>query len=448
MNKKDLINKVKALFYAIISDLNQTDKEKRDYYLIIPDFSIPDQINSKRIKKQEYGSYIFLDINLLEKFSEYHEFIEFLENNCELNHEIVEKLIVELFNQILHFCREKKCENEIERYIDLFYNDITKNPVSFHVKEYLIGISLEDDMYEINKDLILRKADSFDFKYRDMGEYYNELRNYSFQFPPVILKYKYQSDRNIENYYYTRHDRPPELLKELIFIDWALLLFKSAPVLRIKTKTKVKSLFERGKTISGGYNPIRTAEKYNISKDNLNDLKKIIKLFKKPEIRQIFEVSSVKQNHINIALNRYQNAYIFTENIPQKITSLISCLEALLSEGAQELKRRLCQRVAIVLKTIGFNPITIYEDIDLAYRIRSKYSHGTTINMKNLTENPNNFIKNLFEYTRLCFLISMQIFSVKTKNEYLKLIDISLLDEKSYSELVKLINEKCIIFNE
>ncbi|KKM75973.1 hypothetical protein LCGC14_1384900, partial [marine sediment metagenome] len=37
---------------------------------------------------------------------------------------------------------------------------------------------------------------------------------------------------------------------------------------------------------------------------------------------------------------------------------------------------------------------------------------------------------------------------IKNKKEYLKLIDISLLDENSYSEFANLITENCIIFKD
>jgi len=447
MDRKVVIESVKNLFYAIISNLDNVEKQKQDYEIIIPDFSIPNQVSSKRITKQVYITSIHIDIAFLEKFTEYHELIEFLESNCDLNREDIEKLIVELFNRTKNLFREKIFTKKIEKYINLFYNDIVRNPISYQIKGFVIGISLEDEVYEIDENLSFRKANSFDFKCRDLGEYNNELQKYPFQFPPVILNYKHLSDKTIDNY--IDYSRPNELVKELLLIDWALLLFRSAPVFRIKTKSKVESLFRRGTTISGSALPIRTVEKYKINKENIKDLKKIIKLFRSQEIRKIFEVPRNKPNHINIALNRYHNAYLYSENVPQKITSLISCLEALLSGGAQELKRRVSQRISIVLKTIGFNSLIVNEHIDLAYRIRNKYSHGSAINLKKvIKQNINEFINNLIEYTRLCFLISMQMHLMKTKKEYLKLLDLSLLDENSYSELVKTINENCMVFKD
>ncbi|MFX1450878.1 MAG: hypothetical protein ACFFCM_08550 [Promethearchaeota archaeon] len=444
MNKEILIENVVSLFEAIIDTLNPTDKEKRIYRVIIPDFSIPNQIMSKRIKMQDYMNDININLPFLEKYSEFHILNDFINTNCELNRDLIEKLIVELFTYILHICREKSCEKKIEKLVDFFYTDITKSPFIFHIKSYITGISLEDEKYELAENLSLRKANSLDFKCMDIGEYSNELNNYSFQFPPVILKFEYHSNINIENY--QGYHRLPELLKELLFIDCALLFFKSAPVFRIKTKSKFNSLLMRGETISGGNSPIKTSEKYTINKENIDDLKRVINLFQSQKIRRIFEISPNKPNHINIALNRYQNAYIYSENVLQKITSLISCLEALLSEGAQELKRRLSQRVSIVLKAIEFNPLIVSEEINIAYGIRNKYSHGGSINLKNIIKrNLNDFIRNLIEYTRLCFLISMQIYPLKSKREFLRLIDRSLLDENSYLELVKLINDNCYL---
>lgn len=447
MDRDLIFEKVKSLFYAIINSLDEINKQKRDYDVVVPEFSIPNQINSKIITKQEYMIYMHIGNTFLEKYSEYHELIEFLEKNYEINREKIEILIIELFNRLLSLCREKICEKKIEKLINIFYKDIIENPLSYKIKGYLTGLSLTDEIYEIDEYLCLRKAISTDFKCRDMGEYTNELQKYSFQFPPVILEYIYQSEKINDNY--RDYSRPPELVKELLFLDWAILLFRSAPVFRIKTESKVISLFRRGTTISTGALSIRTVEKYTINNENIENLKAIIMLFRTKKIRKIFEVPQDKPNYINIALNRYQNTYLYSENIPQKITSLISCLEALLSRGAQELKRRLCQRVSIILKIIGFKPLIVNEEVDLAYRIRNKYSHGSAINLKNvIKQDIKDFINNLIEYTRLCFLISMQLNPVKTKKEYLKLIDLSLLDEDSYLKLVKLINENCIVFKD
>lgn len=447
MIRSSIFEKVEGLFYAIIDNLDEINIQKRDLEIVIPEFSTPNQVRSKRITKQEYMTYLHIDDTLLSKFQEYHELIELIERNYKMSREKIEILLVELFNRVLSLCREKICKKKIEKLIDILHNDLSERPLSYKIKGYLTGITLKDEYYAIDKSLSLRKAISTDFKCRDIGEYSNELQKYSFQFPPVILEYFYQSKKIDESY--VDYSRPPELGKELLFLDWALLLFRQAPIFRVTTKSKINSLFRRGTIVSGSAITINLVEKYTINKKNIEDLKTIINLFRAQKIRNIFEISPNKPNYINIALNRYQNSYLFSENIPQKITSLISCLEALLSKQAQELKRRLCQRVSIILKAIGFNPLIINDEVNLAYRIRNKYSHGNVINLKKvIKQDHKEFLNNLYEYTRLCILISMQLYPIKTKKEYLKLIDFSLLDEDSYLELVKLIKENCFIFKD
>lgn len=190
MDRDLIFEMVKNLFYAIIDSIDEMQIQKREYDVVVPEFSIPNQVSSKTITKQEYMIYMHIDITFLEKYKEYQELIEFLEKKCELNREKMEKLIVELLNRILHLCREKFCQKKIEKIINIFYNDILENPICYEIKGYLIGLSLKDEIYEINEQLIMRKANSSDFKCKDMGEYSNELQRYTFQFPPVILKLK------------------------------------------------------------------------------------------------------------------------------------------------------------------------------------------------------------------------------------------------------------------
>ena len=444
MIKKEFSERTKNLFHTIINSIDTSDKRKREYQVIVPEFITSTQINSKRVTKHEYTTY-YPYFGDLDKFEEYQELIEFIENNFDLNLEKIEKLIQEFLNRSLVKCREKICEKEIEHFIEYLYDDLVKKPSEYCIKGYVIGIDMEDESYKIYDNLTIRKANSFDFECKDSGEYDSELRFYSFHFPPVILEYTYKS--NNYNEYFNDYSRPKELGIELFFFDLALLLYRSAQVFRIKTNIKIKSLFSRDST-SSGFIPRITREKFLIDNNKIVDLRRIIKLFQSEEIRKIFLVSNKKIKYLQIALNRYQNSYFFAENKEQRVTSLISCLEALLSEGAQELKRRLSQRVSLILRTIGFNPLTVYKDVNFAYNIRNKYSHGNVVNLREKLKDENEFMKNFVEYARLCLLISLQINNIKGKKDYLKLIDQALLDEKSYKNLASLINDNCIIFKD
>ncbi len=328
MIKKEFFERTKRLFHTIIKNLDISDKKKREYQVIVPEFITSTQINSKRITKHEYTTYnpYFGD---LDKFVEYHELIEFIENNFDLNLEKIEKLVQKFLNITLVKCREEICEKEIEHFIKYLYNDLMKNPSEYSIKGYIIGIDMEDESYKIYDDLTIRKANSYDFECRDFGEYNNELNFYSFHFPPVILEYTYKS--NNYNEYFNDYTKPKELGIELFFIDLALLLYRSAQVFRIKTDSKINSIFSKDSTSFGSI-PRKMRERFLIDKDRIVELRRIIKLFRTEEIRKIFLVSNKNIKYLQIALNRYQNSYFFAEIKEQRITSLISCLEALLSQ--------------------------------------------------------------------------------------------------------------------
>lgn len=70
------------------------------------------------------------------------------------------------------------------------------------------------------------------------------------------------------------------------------------------------------------------------------------------------------------------------------------------------------------------------------------------VNLREKLKDKNEFMKNFIEYTRLCLLISLQINNIKGKKDFLKLIDQALLDNKSYKNLARLINDNCIIFKD
>ncbi len=442
MIREELFEKVKMLFNKIIDNLDTSDKKKHEYQVILPKFVNSTQISSKSIKKYGYSTLLSL-LEEFKKLEEFQEIIKLVQDNINLPQEKIEKLIQEFLKFSLNKCREKSCEKEIEYLIEYLYNDLMKNPFVYTIKSYLLGIELEDDSYKIRDDLIIRKANSFDFECNDIGEYNNMLQSYSFQFPPVILEYTFIS--NYYNEYIVDYTRPQELGIEMSFIDIAFILFRCGPVFRNKTISKINSIFPR-ESITTGFTPRRTTEKYFISKDHVKDLKKIFKIFQDEEIRKIFYISNKKSKFLQIALNRYQNSYLFAENREQRITSLISCLEALFSVGGQELKRSLSQKVSIILKAIGYNPLNIFENISLAYNIRNNYSHGSVVNLREKLKGKDNFLKNLYEFTRLCLLISIQINKIMGKKKWLKLIDQALLDDQSFEGLVNLIKHNCNVF--
>ena len=137
-----------------------------------------------------------------------------------------------------------------------------------------------------------------------------------------------------------------------------------------------------------------------------------------------------------------------------------------------DLKRTLSQRISIIMKIFKFNLILIYNLIDVAYKIRSKYSHGGITKRKDL----DNLAKKILDFTRMSLLILIQLDAKIEKIEVIKdirdlinmddwnlikkdssliknrknilldFIDYSLLDNDLFLELTKLILNNCKIY--
>ncbi|GAI31280.1 unnamed protein product, partial [marine sediment metagenome] len=103
-------------------------------------------------------------------------------------------------------------------------------------------------------------------------------------------------------------------------------------------------------------------------------------------------ISKEPVNHIFVALEMYNNAFINIGPIEgririsqSQIAFLISALEALYLDKdiTESMTRKLAQRVATVLKLLGYNSLDKYKEIKKAYGIRSDYYHSNIVESKN-----------------------------------------------------------------
>lgn len=93
-----------------------------------------------------------------------------------------------------------------------------------------------------------------------------------------------------------------------------------------------------------------------------------------------------------------------SKNLAFRIAHYCSALETLFSTDAAELSHKLSERTAFFLGDFGQNKATVFKDIKSAYGIRSKLTHGDSINKKTIEELPS-ISKKLDEYLRKIFAI-------------------------------------------
>jgi hypothetical protein len=188
--------------------------------------------------------------------------------------------------------------------------------------------------------------------------------------------------------------------------------------------------------------PVHPRYKYEFKQDDVDAFAQYHEQVK-PHLDEL-----TKQNDfIGIAYHRYEAA--LSEGLAEgRIALAINCLEALYLGGKEgELAHRLSQRTAALLRQkISDLGTDIYDKTYAAYSIRSEFVHGAVESNKDRKKNKrrsqtaHDLSAPILDYARVSLLIFLQLRKVKSKEEFLKLIDRSLLDETAHKELIDLIS--------
>lgn len=80
-------------------------------------------------------------------------------------------------------------------------------------------------------------------------------------------------------------------------------------------------------------------------------------------------------------------------HLAMKIAHYCSSFESLFSTEASELTHKLSERVAIFLKNFGFDAMSVFDDMKSFYQIRSKVTHGDSIQITKESELPKLSVK-------------------------------------------------------
>lgn len=183
--------------------------------------------------------------------------------------------------------------------------------------------------------------------------------------------------------------------------------------------------------------------KLYLKKDEEEILRTFIKNVR-PSLNEISHKNYLSGSSYDLAFHRYNDSLLKTEVNAYKILSAMTSLEALLSDGGTEITFKIRLRVAKLLSLYGFNSLEVSDIVRKAYSLRSKMVHGSKPEDKDidLLEFARHHIHEIINYNRLCLLISLQLKKSADKQRLIKLIDNSLIDRTTDTELTKLIYEK------
>lgn len=319
--------------------------------------------------------------------------------------------------------------------ITTFIADLERAPIEWRPKIWIEGIWLKDEEYEIYDGLKIRRPKPSDVEIEtpfDMMPFQTISSGYR-EFSSAILELSYRSRSN-------------ESRIEIDVILNCLRLYRVGSIFYVKIEMRPKSFITSGGTTISGRR-FSSTYKYSINKKDIPKLRDFIGKIKNLLPKEFLTVSSEKIDPVIIALQRYNDALLKSESIESRITSAITCFEALYLKAKErmELSHRLSQRASVLLRVFGFKPLEVYNILSKAYEIRSTFVHGSQITLEE-RKNAVKIAEKILEYSRVSLLIFFQIKHLVSKEVFIRRIDNSILEERADSKLKVLLKENCTIY--
>ena len=194
-----------------------------------------------------------------------------------------------------------------------------------------------------------------------------------------------------------------------------------------------RSVTRFGGTIGAGN--IGAAYKYELSPADREPLSRFLDRMR-PLVPSGHEFAGSIPSPALIGFRRYSDAVIGRGDLQERITSGITCLEALFLKDKEraDLSYRLSLRVACLLRLIGLHGLTVEGHVHEAYGIRSNYIHGGPGDPSTMRR-ADPLCRHILDYARLAVIIFLQLKGSMDKNEILNRLDGGLLEEKKLEKL-------------
>ncbi len=316
--------------------------------------------------------------------------------------------------------------HELVNLIVTFINDLEDNPREWTINAWVEGIWLtEIDEIKIDNGMVIRKPRLSDLEDKIPLDLpiFSKLRTFPSEIPSAIIDI------------HKRAKIKPCIYDELEKLIIILQLYRLGSVSVIKTIWRPKSLIIYGGVCNSSHRGGTPTYTYPLTKRDLDSLPEFVNRIS-PLLPTDENGRPLSSDPYGIAILRYRDALLKPEAIENKIAYGIMGLEALYlkAEEREELSHRLAQRVAKILGVFGEQPIRTYALIKKGYELRSAFVHGSSLQPGD-RQKLKNLLDNILEYLRKSILIFLQLKKDKEKDDFISMVDNSLLDEKAFDKL-------------
>ncbi len=336
------------------------------------------------------------------------------------------------FVQILVSRATKELTDEdLIELLTTFIGDVHEAPMNVQIVGWLDGLWLGPEAIEVEHG-ILRRPEPKDLETErslELVPYSSSNSEMMFGPPPAVVALNVQA-KSV--------GQAQEILAALMN---CLLLFRLGSVRSTQYTMQPNSLVRSGGTIFGGNNFQVSHYKYKLDKSDESELKAFIGRMR-PLVSTESSSLTATGAPIHIAFRRYTDAVLGLMGPQERLTSGITCLEALFlkSKERSELSYRLSQRVAALMKMLGFHPLPVQNEVQMAYEIRSTFIHGGTLENDKL-QPAEELCETILNYARMSLLIFLQVVPRLEKEELINRLDDGLLELKRFSKLEGILSE-------
>jgi hypothetical protein len=373
---------------------------------------------------------------VIKQIPDYHSIALEISKKYEVNEAQADFWLERFTNSITQIAFEELSEEKAIDIISTFTNDLEKGPLDWKTKVHINGFWLQEEEYSIYDGLKIRRPIPSDIAIETPFYFLPlSMETTGFRTPPsAILELEYRAKQEIE------------VQNEIEKILNCLRLFRLGSIFSIKMDLSPKSILANGGIIGSGQR-FSLAYRYPISNKDITKFAELIRRIKILLPKEPLSASSTEIDPINIALQRYNDALLKPESIESKITSTITCFEALYlkAEERMELSHRLGQRVAALLGFFNFTALEVYNNLNRSYDIRSTFIHGSLIKAEKQKDIAQ-LVEKILNYARISLLLFLQLKSTIDKESLICKIDNSLLDSYARSKLEELLKQNCAIW--
>jgi len=372
---------------------------------------------------------------VIKQSTEYTSALEWLANVFGKSNRLSDNLDY-FITTLIHQCLENPTikEADVNSLIETFLKDLREEPVKYGADVELQGIVLRPESLEMSYGITLRQTKVEDLE-REVAVHGFMLGRDFLPQPSAIMRIEFLGRR------------ANEIQKRFRKAIAILRLFKVGSVEYISSRMFSESIIDKmaSGTLTSG--KAGTAlETYLVTEEDIPRLKRFWQTMNDSLPESFFWTDATPVDYLTIAYNRYSDALLQNGLLERRIANAVMGLEALVLTGeTQELSYRLGIRISKLLSLLGHDPHEVKKTVNDAYKVRSLFAHGSQLSYKGKKElesayqDPKNLLLLILDYLRTLIIVMM--LSRKGKDEFIDLVDDSLVDKKREDQLNNIISQ-------